>query len=112
MPFFVQGALNPKIGSDGNVDKTVLRLAEHAALGFGDANDGEWPALNLDLLTGGIAVSKKVLPHIGANHGDRGAVPVLNLGKVAAIRDLSVAERRPIRGAPIQVDAGERLRSQ
>ena len=70
------------------------------------ADHGERPALDLDRLADRIASAEKVRLHIGADHGHRRAVPVFDLGEVAAVRDLGVAQRRPIGRAAVQSDLG------
>src|SRR5205823_9110667 len=77
-------AVNLEISFDGNVGKTILRLSQHSSHGLGHAHDLKWAAIDHDFAAQGINVGKQFFGDIGADHGDRGAVLVVEVGDVTA----------------------------
>ena len=99
-------AVNLKIRLDRDVDETVLRLAEHAALGLGHADHGERPAFDLDLFADGIArPANRFSSDRAPITATVESVPVFNVGEVAARGDFACRpSRAPIGGAAVQID--------
>src|SRR5262249_33272488 len=80
------------VGVDGQHDVVVLRLTEGRAEGFSDTDDLIGMTLRANRFTDGIDVRKEFGGDIGADEGDIGAMIVVGLREVAALRDIDVAD--------------------
>src|SRR5690349_4875545 len=83
------GAVDLKVRFDGNVDETVLRLAEDASFCDGHANYSERPASYLDGLAERVGIAEQLVLDVRAQYGDRRVVLVLDFSEIAARSNLS-----------------------
>src|SRR5258708_21860464 len=87
--------LEVRFGRDGYV--VVLRLAEHAALGFADADHHKRPAVDADDLSDGVGVGEEAALDVGAEKHDGQPPLILDFGEEPAPVDLRVSHDRGFR---------------
>ena len=106
------GAVDLEISLGRDVDETILGLAEHAAFRHRHAHHGEREPLDLESLSDRIGFAEKIVLHIRTQHRDGGVMVVFDVGEIAPVCDLGIAERGPIRRGAGERDIGQALRTQ